>query len=142
MRVAKRQIQILFQVCTVSILIAVSLSCNKGEEDPYAVQKDVLTRDLTLLYEGKVDSFIDIVDYAGYNTTEPIHRYVLKTMLHTNADAIRQKGFEKIEATGANSKSDSAATVFYDIVFMDGPRKSHSQDMVFTHGRWKLRIGN
>lgn len=117
-----------------------TVGCRNEEKDAAAEQKEAFRQSMRLFYEGKIDSFIDAVDYAGYNTNDPIRRYVLRSMLRTSLNEQQKKGFKSIETTTAKIVGDSTTLVYYDIIYSNGTRESHFQKMCCQNGKWKIRM--
>ena len=123
------------------LCMAVSVSCHK-DTDPMTEQKQLVTDQLTALYQGDIDGFMSQADYGDFDLTDSVRYNAVKETLKAFIKGFisTNGGFSRIEATSAEMNPDSTVTVYYDLYFNNGQAESHSQKVTCTDGVWKLRV--
>lgn len=121
-------------------LIVMFASCK--EENPTIEQQNLVADQLTALYTGNIDEFLQHADYASFEMSDSLHVKIMRAVL---SDFVKKAenlngGFDKIVLTGAQMPEDTVTLVFYDLHFKNGEVQSHSQKVVRRNDQWVLRM--
>lgn len=125
-------------------MLLLATACEeKVKVDPTLAPRMALQEALDAQARGDVAAYISYMDFGGAEP-DSVRKMLLMAAIRQKCQSIQEQkqGLQSSQVSAARMRSDSVATVFYNLYFNDGDSVSCSQKMVRHGGVWKLQMSH